>query len=290
RTKQQVRLGFLWLCDPALADPAVARAVCREVLEPLEVQLDEQGRAVVASRTAAAHPRAVRVVRGQPTPLWVGEDGHFMVRGVQPAHDRGEWLHVYHRGTAPVQLDARRAGPRPGPGCTGSMALCGAATDQRVVVRLLQVGPLLRAPSIEMPVAFDAVELDGKPWRYFAGRRVVLPRRAGRYEVVVRSSADDAPRLCSTGATVEECQFDRSAQVLRLRLAPDSVDGATAWVSGQPTAVEGGELLPESEFAYPPEQQRIAVQHGAVVRLQAPEVRIHYGRRAAQSAPAEAPR
>ena len=108
-------------------------------------------------------------------------------RGAQPTSGGEVLLHLYHVDPEPVDVVARGIGAedpavRPGPGAAGSVVL-EAPTDYSVTVHLLEVGPLLKSPSVVMPVPFHAVRLDGRPWSYHHGRRVFLPRRPGVYRI-----------------------------------------------------------------------------------------------------------
>ena len=278
-TKQRVDLGFLLLRDLTVGDEAIARRIFADLLDPETIRLDAEGRGKVAPNVSVPYPRVVKVVQGFPTPFRVREGGYWFHRGGQAAEDEdgGEWLHLYHVDEQPVQIEsfdpATTTVVHPGPGSAGSVVLQ-EPTDHSVTVHLLQTGPLLSAPSVVLPVPFNAVSIDGVPWNYFDGEQVFLPGERGVYDVEVRSAIAIEPRLLRAGRSVKSCWFDASTNELVVQLAPGT--GGTLWVSGNPVAVTGGELVPESENGYSSQDLQVALTRGAVVRVGGLEIRIRY--------------
>ena len=126
-----------------------------------------------------------------------------------------------------------------------------------------------------LPVPYNAVLIDGKPWRYFDGHRVFLPRRPGVYRIQVRTEVSDRPHLVRTGASVESCEFDAVSGQLVVRFA-GAVEGHTAWVSGSPVSVSGGAIITEQQNAYRVAERQLAMNRGTVLRLAGRVLRVGY--------------
>jgi hypothetical protein len=171
---------------------------------------------------------------------------------------------------------------RPGRGSTAILALKDPAPD-RATVRVLQHSPL-HAPVVTMGAAFDEVLLDGKPWACFDGVDVLLPNEPGTHTIETRSHGGaSAPHVTTTGAPLQFCAYDAAAGELVLVAGVERdrpVDlPYTAVVTGEPTGIEGGELVDDRELRHRDAGARaLARSAGALIRFRPGVVKVRYAK------------
>ncbi|MCC6670189.1 MAG: hypothetical protein IT458_03955 [Planctomycetes bacterium] len=287
RSNEEVRVGFVFL--RAAGDEALAHlpALCAEVEAPREIPLDADGVADLAPLVPVAHARVVAIRHAEPGPFLVREQGGWTGRGAQGAGDGLAWLHVVHAAGDTVRIAAEPTwrGPRASPGWRQSLRieeLPAAAADQAeqvLRVSVLRVPALVGAPGVTFAAPFDVVELDGRPWAYFAERTVYLPREPGTWRLRVRATGRALPpHVAATGTVVRACRYDESSRTLELFTEGGAGTTSTAFLAGpEPAAIEGGVRVAEEELAWPSDRRRVdAVGRGVVVRFQPGLLRVRY--------------
>lgn len=278
-SKMELQLGFLFLHGLDGDDLDAARAMLLGLLKLPEQELDPDGRATLRPVPAPAHARVLRLLRYEGTPLLVREGEVWYQRGTRPARRRGHLLHLYQLDEQAVQIHAVTPAlklPHAAPGSAGS--ICWRRPEShRVEVEVLEAGPLLAAPGIVMPVAFNKVRVNGRSWRYFQGRTVLLPRRPGRYQVEVGTRVEQFPQLLRTDLSVELCQFLPEQSSLALSFV-DFVPGSERfiWVSGQVRTALGAEVLLPEQLGYTRAQTVQAGTEGSLLRVQDERVVLLY--------------
>ncbi len=251
---------------------------------PATLDLGERGLAELRSELPIAWTRVVAVQQATKTPFLVKEGGWWTMRGAQQDGAR-DYLRIVHLPGDSVSVlggHALLARTRPGPGSGSAIALKDPEPD-RVTVRVLHQSPLC-APSVTMAAAFDAVEVDGKPWSLWNGRTVTLPAglATARIAVRMRGGAPE-PRMASTAARLSVCAYEpgRAELVFVAEPSPDrpSTMPFTAVLQGpRPKSVDGGEIVDEKELRHQDESARRAAEAGGtVIRFLPGLVRVRYG-------------
>ncbi len=223
--------------------------------------------------------------------LETGPDGRaaWMVRGAQ-ADGKRDLLRVYLQAHGRVRIQSYgyiNGVVKPGYGCQYVLAIDDGVRPGRCEVDVLKTGPFVFAPRIEWKEPFDTVKVNGRPWRYFDGTLVFLPNRPAHYVVEVQKAGGTAPCLTRTFLDVESSSWDAAGKVLEVRTrAPHWWEGplpgdidyvAQLHTAGlQPASVEGGELVPWSEFRATDADREKMAHEGAVIRLKPGVTRIHF--------------
>ncbi len=289
RPHQVLAVGFVFLRDYSADDLDALQVLCRANLDATVLRLGQEGQKSLPPELDVTWPRLLRVYSPARTPFMVREGGRWMFRGGQPTglDDGSQWLRVYHvpgHGVEIAAWDPARHPVRPGVGSLHSVAI-GAPRDGTFDVDVLQTGPLLDAPSVELSAEFDFVRVDGEPWSFFDGSRVMLPCAVGRYAVETGSDGRAAtPRLVRTRAIVKRCAYDPATRVLEVFTTrrPEDPDGTmyTAWFAGgEPTDVVGERAvqIPENTFQH---QSGVAADAargaGVIVRFAPGLLRLRY--------------
>ena len=263
--------------------PHLAR-VLAAIDRPATLDLGERGLAELRSDLPIAWTRVVAVQQATKTPFLVKEGGWWTMRGAQQDGAR-DYLRIVHLPGDSVSVlagHALLARTRPGPGSGSAIALKDPEPD-RVTVRVLHQSPLC-APSVTMAAAFDAVEVDGKPWSLWNGRTVTLPAGLATARIAVRTRGGVAePRMASTAARLSVCAYEpgRAELVFVAEPSPDrpSTMPFTAVLHGpRPKSVDGGEIVDEKELRHQDESARRAAEAGGtVIRFLPGLVRVRYG-------------
>ncbi len=280
-----------------------------ELLDPPRVKLGPGLATKVKNPFPFPWARVLEITDPPPTPLLVEEGGWWVSRPLVPLPgSRGGALLLHQRPgeTSRLRGGKRRilAGPagkrpgglvlpslpggwRPGPGAARLLALRPMDRGKEVEVAVLGAGPFTFAPSVEAGVGIARAFLDGRPWSYFEGRRVFLPRKAGKYRIRVIPGTPAQPYLSATSALVEACRWDPADLTLTLRLAHP------AWFHGplpprspytllvRPAgrrllSLEGARLLPAEDLARPSKDLPAARAAGILLSAEPGEVKIRF--------------
>ena len=237
----------------------------------------------------------VQVGRSAGTPYLVAEAGGngetwWTARGAQvDGNDDLLGLYLQAGGAARVQPYGFIEGVvKPGWGCQYMLAIRDTIRPRTCEVKVVKTGPFVFAPRIEWKQPFDAVWVNGKPWRYFDGNIVFLPNRPGSYEVRVDTTGARAPVVTRTFLEVAGAEWDAGTRTLDLDLrAPHWWKGPlagdrpyTLTVAGdaRPVRLEGrGEIIAWDEYRMRPESREKMQARGATLRLWPGRVRIVFG-------------
>ena len=277
--------GFVFVDRDLARDalPHLAR-VLSAIERPATLDLGERGVAELRSELPIAWTRVVAVQQATKTPFLVKEGGWWTMRGAQQDGAR-DFLRIVQLPGDSVSVlagHALLARTRPGPGSGSAIALKDPEPD-RVTVRVVHQSPLC-APSVTMAAAFDAVEVDGKPWSFWNGRTITLPSSVATVRVAVRTRGGVAePRMASTAARLSVCSYEpgRAELVFVAEPSPErpSTMPFTAVLHGpRPKSVDGGEIVEEKELRHQDESARRAAEAGGtVIRFLPGLVRVRYG-------------
>jgi len=217
------------------------RGALLEILDPPKIKIGPARLGRVKHPFPFPWARVLEVLDPPPAPLLVRENGWWVSRPLAPLAGKGGAALVLHQrpgetsllragkrrtyigpaGRRPggVVLPVLPGGWRPGRGAAGLLALRILEKGKALEAAVLRTGPFLFAPSVETGAPVGSVLLDGKPWSFFEGKRVFLPRKKGIYKIRVFPGEPDGPHLSAASALVEECAWDPAARVLRVRLA-----------------------------------------------------------------------
>lgn len=303
RPHQKFRVAFVFLRDHTAADLDALAAACRSVFDPVVARLEDGQEFEIATQARVTVPLLVKVFDPKRAPFFVRENGSWLFRGAQPTADAdgGRWLRVYASADQPAALaawDPQRRSVWPGPGSLHSIALRD-VDRQEFEVEVLQVGPLLAAPSVVLQRPFDRVTVNGEPWSFVDGQRILLPAEVGTYRIGTRELGRTAePRLLQTRALVRRCTYDDESGVLELFTVPRPEDGPdtvyTAWVGPARTVLGGhapgaGAVDPNRPVEVAGEDARIVAEasfmrpprpdtklRGAIVRFRPGLLRVKY--------------
>ena len=150
---------------------------------------------------------------------------------------------------------------------------------------MLQASPLA-TPSVTMGDDFDEVLLDDRPWAFHHDRTVLLPNRAGTFRIATRKHGQDGvrPHVVASRAVFDHCAYDAATGELVLAVAaaadrPPELPFTAVLAGPKPRAVEGGQLVDESELRHLSAGDRAdAERAGTVIRFQPGIVRVRYGK------------
>jgi len=238
----EVALARLWPASRLPMDRIVRR-----------VRLPARTSVKVAAPDGGSKVAMVEVVNPKDGPYLVRENGWWRVRGAQPIYDPDDekkhlktylkWVEAgLPSGTVPMRVARRdlvkvvctgkretllcRWGyieglVRPGPGCAYTVEIADLGR-RGCRVRVLNTTPYLFAPSVEFRRPFGRIRLNGKPWAFFEGRRVLLPQKRGTYRIEVAAGEPGIPHVARTAARVSRAAFEGGTLTFRAVL-PDFV-------------------------------------------------------------------
>ncbi len=280
-----------------------------ELLDPPKVRLGSGLATKVKSPFPFPWARVLEITDPPPTPLLVEERGWWVSRALGPLPGRrGGALLLHQRPgeTSRLRGGKRRilAGPagkrpgglvppvlpggwKPGRGAARLLALRPIDRGREVEAAVLRAGPFVFAPSVEAGVKIARVLLDGRPWSYFEGSTVFLPRKPGKYRIRVFPGSPAGPHLSAASAVVEECRWNPADLTLTLRIS------MPAWFHGplplraplrllvrpmgrRLLSVTGARLLPVEDQARPAADLPAARAAGILLSAEPGVVKIRF--------------
>ncbi len=84
---------------------------------------------------------------------------------------------------------------------------------------ILKTGPFSVMPGVTNDKKVGSVLLEGRPWAYFDGKYIFLPRKKGIYNIKVRNGNPGFPHLAACSACVEGCSFRREDACLEIKVS-----------------------------------------------------------------------
>lgn len=240
--------------------------------------------ATVLNKSDVPLVRVLKIENPPPGPYSVREQGadgiaRWIARGAQPsvAGAQADYLRVYLQPQAEVNVDRfglfeDAIAPAPGHQKTLAISSVRASGRQmRATVRVMQISPMLFAPSVRWAGSIRSATVNGQPWRYFEGAVLHLPLRRGDYDVEVTLGTPTEPYLMRTGADVARAAWDDGQ--LRLEWAMpswcDTMPGDLAFT----VAVDGIDAAPRPGPGY-----EIVRREGnrAILRVDRPTLSIPF--------------
>jgi hypothetical protein len=257
----------------------------QESFDPRSLDFSEHASADLHTDLPVHHDRLLEVTTRGRMPFLVRENGWWTWRGTQQLDSDRALLRVHMQPDQPTRIltgMALQAKARPGPGSLHTIAIR-ELDDDTLRIAVLQESRIA-GPSVVLPGPIDDVHLNGKPWAWRDGERVMLPNRVGEYRLERRPHAGQRhPTITSSSVDLLQCSYDTRRQVLSLQASPGTDPGAQGRVvvvdGGTPTRVEGGVIVRENELAWPDAGTAgRAAEGGTLVRLEPGTVEIHFGR------------
>lgn len=99
-------------------------------------------------------------------------------------------------------------------GCQNTIALREDISEERIIVKVMEVTPLINAPRLIFKKKIDSVIINGVDWRYFSDNIVFLPNEKGLYEIKTFNNNNDFPNLITTALNIQKCQWDDISKCL----------------------------------------------------------------------------